>query len=76
MDLNIRRGPIALAGTLCLAALMVGCTGKGAAPAPAETPAAEGASGTETGHPATFEAARQLAGSRGVPILVDFYSPT
>ena len=59
-----------------LALLMagVGCTGK---PAQEAAPAGEAARAShEAAHPETFEAAKALATQRGVPLLVDFYSPT
>ena len=49
------------AALLALALVASGCSGGGHAPA---------------AHPETFEAAKALAASRNVPILVDFFSPT
>jgi len=71
-----RISPIVLAGgALALALAGARCTGKAPAPTP-EAPVVAAVAGEEGGHPETFEAAKALAAQRGVPMLVDFYSPT
>lgn len=63
---------VLLCSSLVASSLWIGCSG----PQPPQTVSSPTPTRPEAHHPATFEAARALAVEGGVPLLVDFYSPT
>ena len=70
MSRATRSGALWIAG-LMASAWLAGCSSPQRSEKVADARPAE-----EAHHPATLEEAKALASERGVPILVDFYSPT